>query len=112
MFRGELKTRAKSIIEHHYRLFPDEMIPGQLEYFTAVADNVKALLKSGKFLHGGLDEQVRLGCTTGLGNPCGLWVRVLAGVGAGQDLTNPARVMYPSARVTGFADYIAKRGTT
>ena len=51
----------------------------------------------------------QLGCTTGLGNPCGLRVRVSVGAGAGQDLNNPARVMYPLARVTGFADYIAKR---
>ena len=58
-FCGEIKTKAKAIVEHHYHLFPTETIPGQSEYMEAIIDAVKHQLTNSKFLRAEqLDHQV------------------------------------------------------
>jgi hypothetical protein len=47
-FRGEIKTRAKSVVERAYDLFP-EILPGQQAQQQAVELRVKELLAKSKF---------------------------------------------------------------
>jgi len=49
-FRGMIKTLARPIVEHRYRLIPMEDIPGQREYLAIIADNVRKLRTKGRFL--------------------------------------------------------------
>jgi hypothetical protein len=58
-FRSEIKMKAKPIVEHYDRLFPAQLVPGQLEHYSLIMDRVQELLCKSAFLWAEeKDEQV------------------------------------------------------
>ena len=49
-FRGEIKSKARSIVEQLYKLFPSWDIPGQMEYIQLIKEQVRELLTDARFL--------------------------------------------------------------